>query len=154
MSAAIDALSASSSVLVVDWPSQDVPDSLARAGYQVFVKGGPGPRDYSIRERRGSEVVARPATEPPDHIDLVYSHRPLSELAGIAAMAARLGAHTVWRQSGRSGPGTGDPKGCWVSEQETQEGRSLVEAEGLSYIDDVYIGDAVRELAASRETGS
>jgi hypothetical protein len=29
------------SVLVVDWPSKDVPETLTRAGYTVLVKGGP-----------------------------------------------------------------------------------------------------------------
>lgn len=32
-------LRATQSVLVVDWPSRDVPDTLARAGYDVHVHG-------------------------------------------------------------------------------------------------------------------
>ena len=31
------------SILLVDWPSTDVPETLAGAGYAVFVKGGPEP---------------------------------------------------------------------------------------------------------------
>jgi predicted CoA-binding protein len=72
-------LRAARSVLVVDWPSRDVPDGLAAAGLEVVVKGGPGPLDPR-----------------PEHIDLVYAYRPIGELPGIAAMANELGARTVW----------------------------------------------------------
>jgi hypothetical protein len=35
-------LRAADSIVVVDWPSRNVPDTLSRAGYDVSVKGGPG----------------------------------------------------------------------------------------------------------------
>lgn len=146
MTDALDVLRLGRSVLVIDWPSPDVPDSLARAGHTVFVKGGPGPRDYSVRELSGDEVLSRATGEPPTHVDLVYSHRPLAELEGIVALARELGAHTIWRQSGMSRPGSRDPRGCWVSDEEAREGRRIVEAGGLRYIEDTYIGDAVKEV--------
>jgi predicted CoA-binding protein len=123
-------LRAATSVLVVDWPSRDVPDTLARAGYAVFAKGGPGPDDYSVRELHGDDVVVRDAGAAPKHVDLVYSYRPPEELPGIVAMATALGAATVWCQSP-------DPSG---------EARRVVEEAGLHYVDDVYIVDAVRRL--------
>jgi hypothetical protein len=47
-------------VLVIDWPSKDVPESLARAGLNVVVRGGPGPEDYSTYEmNKGGATTAR-----------------------------------------------------------------------------------------------
>jgi hypothetical protein len=37
-------LARSPSVLLIDWPSRDVPATLAAAGFTVIVKGGPGLR--------------------------------------------------------------------------------------------------------------
>jgi hypothetical protein len=43
-------LSAATSILVIDWPSADVPDTLAGAGYAVYVKGGPEPHVLGSRD--------------------------------------------------------------------------------------------------------
>jgi hypothetical protein len=106
-------LEAAGSVLVVDWPSRDVPDTLARAGYRVVVKGGPEPDNYSARELRDGEVEVRDLGRRPERVDLVYAHRPLGELPGLIATANALEAQALWCQSGLAGPGTKDPKGCW-----------------------------------------
>jgi hypothetical protein len=37
-------------MLVIDWPSKELPETLTRAGFQVVVRGGPGPEDYSAYE--------------------------------------------------------------------------------------------------------
>jgi predicted CoA-binding protein len=121
------------SVLLVDWPRQDVPESLVRAGLSVFVKGGPGPRDFAARELRDGEVVSRPVGQPPDQIDLVYAYRPFDELPGIVAIARELGAFAVWRQSG-------------LSAEESAESRKVVTAAGLRYVDEVDIAEAARSL--------
>jgi hypothetical protein len=65
------------SVLLIDWPSRDVPDTLARAGYEVTVKGGPEPDSYSVYELVDGEVVSRLTGRPQVRADLIYSHRPL-----------------------------------------------------------------------------
>ena len=138
------------SVLVVDWPSPDVPDALLAAGYEVFVKGGPGPRDYAVRERSADgSILSRPVGEAPAGVDLVYAHRPLAELDGLIAMAVSLQARALWWQSGLSQDGGRDPYGCWVSPAEAAPARAAAEAAGLQYVDDVYVGDAVRALATS-----
>jgi len=134
------------SVVVVDWPSRDVPDSLTRAGLAVVVKGGPGLDDYSAYELSDGEVVVRGVGRRPERADIVYSHRPIGELPGIVALAQQLGAKTVWRQSGLAGNGAKDPEGCWVPEDESREARKIVESAGLAYVDDTYIADAVRGL--------
>lgn len=141
-------LESAGSVLVVDWPSRDVPETLAKAGYSVLVKGGPEPDNYSVHELRDGKVVACDLGRPPDQVDLVYCHRPLDELPGIVAIAKEIHAQAVWYQSGLAGSTTKDPKGCWVPEEASRQARSLVESAGLRYVDDVYIADAVRQLKA------
>ena len=137
-------LSLTRCVLVVDWPSRDVPDSLALAGYDVVVRGGPESDNYSAYEALDGEVVVRRVGSPPDRAELVYSHRPLEELPGIVAVAEAIGAAAVWTQSGLSGEGVNDPAGCWVATDASLEARTLVEAAGFAYVDDEYIGDVAR----------
>jgi len=132
------------SILLVDWPSKDVPESLVRAGYTVVVKGGPEPDNYWAYEVRDGEVVSRRTGEVPASVDLVYSYRPVEELPGIAAMAQRLGASAVWLQSGVAGDGTKAPDGCWMDQAASRAARTVVESAGLTYIEAPYIADEVR----------
>ena len=137
-------------VLVIDWPSKDVPEKLALAGFQVYVHGGPGPTDYFVYELDGGGVVARHLGRPPERAELVYSYRPLSELPQIVATAKALHAETIWTQSGFCAAATKDPKGCWVRQEELESARELVESAGLRYISVPYIGDEVDKVAARR----
>jgi len=136
------------SVLVIDWPSRDVPATLAAAGFAVTVKSGPGPTDYTAWEIADGEPVTRQLGRAPDHADLVYCHRPFTELPSIIAVAQSLGATAIWRQSGLTSTGAKAPDGCWLPPDETQQGRELAAAARLNYIDDIYIADAVRGLAS------
>ncbi len=146
MSDADQILRAADSILLVDWPSKDVPETLSRAGYAVFVKGGPEPTDYSAYDVRGDEVVNRPLGRPPAHADLVYSYRPVSELPAIVALAREVGAAAVWHQSGQAAAGEDDPRGCWMPGDASQQARAIVESAGLTYVEAPYIADAVRSL--------
>jgi hypothetical protein len=130
--------------LIIDWPTKDVPETLARAGWTVVVKGGPAPDAYSTYEVVGADVVARPDGRPPERVDLVYAHRPVSELPGIVALAQAMGARAVWLQSGLAPSGEKDPRGCWLPAAASEDARSTVEAAGLGYLDAPYIADAVR----------
>ncbi|MGH9278417.1 MAG: VOC family protein [Acidimicrobiales bacterium] len=141
-----DVLRAAHRVLVVDWPSRDVPDTLARAGYEVHVHGGPAPDDYSVYRWGGEAVVVERTGQAPVGVDLVYTHRPLDELPGIVETAQRLGAVVVWAQSGFTPDGRRDPKGCWLPATESRQARALVESAGLTYVDDRYLPDEVRRL--------
>jgi hypothetical protein len=138
-------LDGTGTVLLVDWPSRDVPDTLANAGYEVFVKGGPEPDNYSVYACRDGQVEARKIGRQPEHADLIYSHRPLDELPGIVAMATTIGAKSVWYQSGLASDGAKDRVGCWVPADASHKARGIVESAGLHYIDNVYIADAVRQ---------
>ncbi len=135
----------------VDWPGKEVPDALARTGFHVVVRGGPGPEDFSVYELKNGEVVTRRVSRPPERADLIYSYRPLSELADILATAKSLHANTKWTQSGLSAAGVQDPKGCWVPEEELPSARNLVQSAGLNYVTEPYIADVVRDIQASRE---
>jgi predicted CoA-binding protein len=130
-------------VLVVDWPSREVPEALVRAGRTVIVKGGPGPADYNAWEIQDGQIVTRRLGTAPEHADLVYAHRPFSELPSIIRLAQDLGATAVWRQSGLTADGATSPRGCWVPAAESQQGRDLAAAAGLGYVDNVYIADVV-----------
>ena len=149
LEAAARILAETRSILVIDWPSRDVPASLAFAGFTVFVKGGPGPADYAAWELDRGEPVARQLGREPDRVDLVYCHRPFGELPGIVALAGRLGAHAFWWQTGLTSGGGLDPSGCWVPPEESRQARELAAAAGLAYIDDVYIADAARARGGS-----
>ena len=144
MSAVEAILAGARSFLVVDWPTRDVPDTLAGAGYEVVVHGGPGPEDYTAYEVAGGEVVERRVGRPPAHADVVYTFRPLEELPEIVATAQAVGAGTVWVQSGLSAAGVKDPEGCWMPPGAAAGARALVEAAGLAYVDQPYIAGAVR----------
>lgn len=142
-----DAILASvKTVLLVDWPSRDVPDTLIQTGYTVHYKGGPAADDFFVCELHDGQAVERRTGEPPAHADLVYAHRPHSELTDIVAMTKQIGAAVLWRQSGVGHDGTPDPRGCWVPREESDQARGIAEAAGLRYVDDVYIADAVRRF--------
>ena len=142
-------LSSAKTILLVDWPSKDVPETLTRAGFRVFVHGGPAPEDYSAYEVDNGEVVSRYLGHPPEQADLVYSYRPLSELPEILALASKLQAKTLWTQSGISAAGKDDVKGCWLPENEFQSAQRVIEAAGFHHITEPYIADAAREARAT-----
>lgn len=144
MATAEEFLATVNSVLVVDWPSRDVPDSLVRAGRSVVIKGGPEPDNYSAYELVAGDSVSRPLGHAPDHVDLVYAHRPVGELPGVIELARGLGARAVWLQSGRSEDGNRDPTGCWLPSDEAHLARLLVEGAGLSFFASPYLADALR----------
>jgi predicted CoA-binding protein len=144
VSEAAEVLDAAGTVLLVDWPSAEVPDALLRAGHRVIVKAGRGPHDFNARELVDGEIVVRPLGSAPDHVDLVYAHRPEAELERIVKMASELGATVLWWQSGLAGPESKDPRGCWVPADQSRRVRELAESAGLRYVDDVYIVDAAR----------
>ena len=130
-----EVLAAAQTVLVVDWPSADVPAGLARAGLRVFVHGGPNPDQYTEHEVVGGEIVVRQVGRAPDHADLVYSYRPLPELPGIVALARSLGARAVWTES--------TPP---LSADDDQRARGIVEAGGLLYLSGPDIVEEVRRV--------
>ena len=139
-------LKSTGTVLVLDWPTKEVPETLARAGLRVVVRGGPGPEDYSLYELRDGEVQTSRLGRAPESADLIYAYRPIAELPSIIETAKRLNAKEIWTQSGRSAEGVRDPKGCWVLAQEEQFARNLVQSVGLSYRAQPYIAEVALNL--------
>lgn len=140
MTEASDLLAQVKTVLLIDWPSRDVPDALALGGFTVFSEEDK-PRLY---EADSEKVVAREVERLPDHADLVYAHRPIDELPDIVSTARSLGAKAVWLQSGRDETGAKDPRACWFSPDDSRRAREIVEGASLDYIEAPYIADAVR----------
>ena len=137
-------------VLVIDWPTDEIPKMLTLAGFHVVVHGGPGPEEYSAYELVNGGVVSRHVGHPPERADLIYSYRPLSELPEIITAARDLHARTIWTQSGLSAAGVNDPRGCWVPEEALRSARDLVQSAGLNYVTEPYIADIAREIRAPR----
>jgi predicted CoA-binding protein len=133
-------------VLVVDWPSRDVPDTLAQAGFTVVVQGGPSPDRVSIYEVIAGEVAIRRLARPADRADLLYCHRPVDELPGLVERAADLGAAAVWLQSGLGPDSAKDPTGCWMPADDLRRARRIVEAAGLTFLAEPYIADVARAV--------
>jgi predicted CoA-binding protein len=145
MADSLKLLRSTKTVLLVDWPSRDVPEALARGGFTVVSNDGPG--EYNAYEIDGNEVRARAVGEPPKSADLVYTHRPIDELPDIIEAATAAGAKAVWIQSGLDESGRKDPRGCWFSDTDSAKARDIVERVGLVYIESPYIADAVRGRA-------
>jgi predicted CoA-binding protein len=149
MTTAVETLRQARRVVLHDWPDQDVPDSLARAGFDVTCYGGPAPDDIFRHELVGGQVVARKTGVPPEAADLLYVYRPIDELQHLLAEANEFGARTIWRQSGLNHIGEKDARG-FAPSPDSEQWRGAVEAAGLRYIEDAYIGDVARAIAKSR----
>ncbi len=128
-------------MLLIDWPDIAVPEGLARAGHDVWVKGGPGEDDYARWPESDGEVVAGAKGPGPERADMVYMFRPLEEAPAVVGLARSLGARTLWHQSGRDENGRRDPKGVWLSPEDAARLGRLVTAAGLVLVWDRYILD-------------
>src|SRR5688572_9557829 len=125
MTDAAELLADAKTVLLIDWPSRDVPDTLARSGFTVISNDGPD--EYNAHEMQGGEVRVRDVGELPKHADLVYTHRPIEELPEVVDTAKALGARAVWIQSGRDKTDAKDPRGCWLPQAVSAKAREIVE---------------------------
>ena len=142
MTDVVKLLAGTKTILLIDWPSRDVPDTLARSGFSVVSNDGPD--EFNVYEVQGGEVHVRDVGELPKRADLVYTHRPIDELAEIVDTAKAVGAKAVWIQSGRDRTGAKDPRGCWLPQAESAKARGIVESAGFTYIEAPYIADAAR----------
>jgi hypothetical protein len=129
------------SLLLVDWPSREVPNSLVGAGQDVFVKGGPGLDDFAIRELTDGSITTSRTGRRPRQVDLLRAPA-IDELPQIVAAAQDTDAKALWYRSGLDSDGTDDPRGYWIQAAKSERARAIAEAVGLLYVDDRYIADA------------
>jgi predicted CoA-binding protein len=141
-------LETASIIELVDWPNQEVPATLFRAGYSVVghePRGyqsymvAPSPaKDTSIRSfplADGAHLVSYPIDALPSGIDIVNTYRPAEEQPDIARGAILLGARAFWVQPG---------------EKTSDEARKIAIGAGLVFIDGVCIAETVRKLGISK----
>src|SRR3954467_8345431 len=86
-------LAETKTVVLVDWPSREVPDTLARRGFTVIANEGP--ETYTAYEADGNDVRTRSVAGLPQSAELVYAYRPIDELPDIVQSATAVGATTV-----------------------------------------------------------
>lgn len=130
---------------LIDWPHQDIPATLIRAGYLVvghepvgylrylIVADEPGGRVFPLTG--GGYLANEPIDALPDHVDIVNTFRPAEEQVDIARGAIEIGAQAVWIQPG---------------ETVSTEVRAIVEGAGLAYIEGIDIAEAVRALGIAK----
>ena len=84
-------------VLLIDWPGEDCPRSIVRAGFTVF---GQEPDGWLRYEVKHYQLQKHPLADPPAHVDLVFCYRPFEELPEYVATAQKLAAKVFWYHSG------------------------------------------------------
>ena len=139
-------LASTVTILLIDWPSRDVPDALARHGYTVISHDDEAPDALNAYKVDGDDVRVEFVGRLPEHAGIVYTHRPVDELAEIVETAKAIGAKAVWIQSGRDSTGAKDSRGVWLPPEESSRAREIVERAGLDYVEAPYIVDAVRTV--------
>lgn len=144
-------LTAARDVVLHNWPSREVPDSLVKSGRSVTVYGGPEPDDISVCELAGDEIISRRTGVPPKHADLVYVYPWPGfdlerDLPRVASEAQELGASALWYQSGRNSDGTESANGYWLPDAEAERVTTIAESAGLSTVHNAYIADIAVQL--------
>ena len=127
-------------ILLVDWPTQELPAALLRAGYLVFGHEPDGLREHAIAPDEGrfpleggGFFVDRMVDEVPA-ADLVCTYRPADEQPEIVAGAIERGAFAFWVEEGESS---------------SADARASAEAAGLTFVDGISIWRTVLELGVS-----
>ena len=129
-------------IQLYDWPHQEVPGILLRAGFTVY---GHAPDGYHVHKIADVEpdagrafpvagdrwLVAHGLDGPPPAVDLVCTFRPPDEQPDIVRMAIELGAKTFWVQ---------EPA------EPSEDARLLAEQAGLNWVDSVAIEQVVSEF--------
>lgn len=151
MNAYAPVLGAAHDILLHNWPSTDVPDTLVKAGFAVTVYGGPEPDNISVSELVDGEVISRKTGVQPTHVDLMYVYPWPGfdlerDLPGVADHAQALGASTLWYQSGRNSDGSDNPESSWLADAEAARVEAIAKAAGLIAVHDAYIAQTAREL--------
>ena len=138
-------------VVLHNWPSRDVPDTLVRAGFGVTVYGGPEPDDISVCELVDGNIINRKTGTPPTRADLMYvfpwpGFDLRRDLPQVVSNAKTLGASILWYQSGHNSDGSNSSDGCWLPDADAVLVQSIAATSGLACVHDAYIAEEVRRL--------
>jgi len=109
--------------------SNAVPKFLIEAGYTVI------PVHPAAEEILGQTAYPTLA-DIPLPVDIVDVFRPATEAPGLADQAVAIGARTLWLQLGITSP----------------EAKQLAERAGLTYLEDICIGETTRRLGVHPRT--
>jgi predicted CoA-binding protein len=126
-------LAGTKTVVLVDWPSREVPEALARRGFTVIATEGP--ETYTAYEADGNEVRTRSVDGLPESAELVYAYRPIDELPDIVQMATAVGAKTLWLHAADD-----------LAPADAARARELAERAGLVLVAEPSIVEAARAL--------
>ncbi len=145
-------LETAKTVLLVDWPDQNVPRTLLNAGFTVF---GFSPRRYSLaevvaeyphnvdqkdvfapkNENDRDYLVFRRLDARPESVDIVNVYRPEEELAEIIENnVLPLNAKTLWLQP----PVT------------SAKAKSIAEEHGLVFVEGNDIAEIARSILTTK----
>ena len=109
--------------------SNQVPRFLIDAGYTVI------PLHPNADEILG-QTAYRTLAEIPAPVDIVDVFRPAAEAPELARQAIAIGAGTLWLQLGVTSP----------------EAKQLAEEAGLTYLENICIGETTRRLGVHPQT--
>ena len=109
--------------------SNAVPKFFIEAGYTVI------PVHPAAEEVLGQTAYPT-LTDIPVRVDVVDVFRPATEAPGLADQAIAIGARTLWLQLGITSP----------------EAKQLAERAGLTYLEDICIGETTRRLGVHPRT--
>jgi len=109
--------------------SNAVPKFLIEAGYTVI------PVHPAAEEVLGQTAYPT-LTDIPVRVDVVDVFRPATEAPGLADQAIAIGARTLWLQLGITSP----------------EAKQLAERAGLTYLEDICIGETTSRLGVHPRT--
>jgi predicted CoA-binding protein len=138
-------LESATTIELVDWPHQDVPAVLYRAGFSVVGHEPDGYKLYEIVDETpvdpgegrtfplsdGTFLISRPLDVMPEVVDIVSVFRPPAEQPDLLRQAIEAGVRVFWIH-----PGVDTASGL----------QAMVEEAGMTFVDGVSIVDAVRAL--------
>ena len=127
-------------IQLIDWPHQEVPGTLLRAGFAVFGHEPSGYHRHAIAPEAPAEgrsfpvaggwLTAEAIDEAPP-ADIVCTFRPPEEQPDIARMAIAAGAKVLWVQQ---------------PAEPSLEAQVIAEAAGLAFVHGVGIEAIVSEF--------
>jgi predicted CoA-binding protein len=138
-----EVLRSARTIELVDWPHQDVPATLIRAGFDVFGHEPDGLRRYLVVDARPEVERSFPLDDGgwlthelvdalPAEVDIVNTSRPPEEQTEIARDAATAGARVFWVQDGVAS---------------SDEARQVALDAGMRFVDGACITAAARRSA-------